>query len=132
MRWLAGLSVVVLAGGAACGGGGPQALQDANGKSVPHDVARIRRGDSHCDWESVTIVRLGQRQYIADPKKKIRPVQYVGEYAAAAPLPADAVDTGYRSGKLQVFEATDNKFAYLVNGATAQRLPAAVPGFGCD
>ncbi|MEO6714709.1 MAG: hypothetical protein ABIM89_14955 [Mycobacteriales bacterium] len=133
MRWRAGLPVVVLALSAGCSGSGPRALKDATGNRVPQDVAEIYRGEAHCDWESLTIVLLGKRKYIADPKHKIvAPGQYVGEYAASVPVPADAVDTGYRSGKLQVFEANDKTYAYLSKGATAQRLPAAVPGFGCD
>ena len=124
------LSVLLLTAG--CGTTGPKELTDSDGQAVPREVARIRRGDSHCDWESVTILRLGQRQYIADPKRKIVPGPYADQYAASVPVPVDAVDTGYRSGKLQVFEAKDMKFAYLSNGTTAQRLPVAAAGFGCD
>jgi hypothetical protein len=107
----------------------PESLTDSNGNLVNEQVATMHRGPAHCEWQSATFVYVDGRQYIADPKG------IVGEgtagYQPHATLPADATDTGYRSGKTRLYLAADKSAIFLVRGSTTERLPVVTPMIGC-
>ena len=107
-----------------------QVWTDAAGTRVPTDVVTSYRGPEHCDWESVTILQLGEQQYLRDPDRLLTeevPTRFEGDVE----LPPDATDTGYRRGEEQLWLSADGRTAYLVGSAGVEAWPAPRYPVGC-
>lgn len=99
------------------------------------------RGPVHCGWQDMRFLYVDVSAFPPDDPRHHRP--YVAnpapEYGqegwdADVDLPADAVDTGGRRGSTQLWLAADDgsEAAFLVDGATVERLPLDDTGQGCD
>jgi hypothetical protein len=99
-------------------------------------------GASHCDLQTVTFLALNwpigttggdygeSRQYVRDPEGVLG--ERVDGRAGAATPPADALDTGYRLGDLQLWLAgSDPAGVYLRTPTETERWPRADPPVLC-
>lgn len=97
-------------------------------------------GPDHCDWQTATYLGLSwpvgtvapngsrTRQYFRDPQKVVMRSGPIGRT-----LPADAQDTGYRSGDLQLWlSESDPGGAFLRVGTDVERWPRADPMILCS
>ncbi|MGI5237296.1 hypothetical protein [Dactylosporangium sp. CA-139066] len=116
---------------AACSAGGPAERSTWTGPSGPPLVAHA--GEKHCDWESVTILRLDDdRQFVRDPEGVIDKQWLESAYDPHATLPADAKDTGYRHDGQRLWLDANGSAAYVVDGKTVEQWPRTRRGWGCD
>lgn len=104
---------------------------DAAGNRVPTFTITSRRGPAHCDWESVTFLRLEQRQYVSDPRGVLDGVEFVIPFDDDVELPADATDTGYRRDGRQLWISADGSIAYLVAGNRVEAWPSSIDPVAC-
>ncbi|WP_353945829.1 hypothetical protein ABII15_32395 [Streptomyces sp. HUAS MG91] len=115
--------------------------QDTRGRAVSTAKAVGWMGAEHCDWQSVEFVTLdrgddGQwrgRQYLRDPEGVLADLDGLSStYAKDVPLPADAVDTGYRRAGRELWLARDRSHAYVrdADGAV-ERWPGRKEPVGC-
>ena len=104
---------------------------DKDGVRVPTSKVQSSKGPEHCDWQSVTFLYLGRQQYLRDPKGAISHARYKSSYDAAATLPGDAEDTGFRLDGKSLWLAADESAAYVGAGPTVERWPAPKDMVGC-
>lgn len=92
-------------------------------------------GPGHCGWERARMLHVGEgdsfRQYIRDPLGVMRELSLLESYASGVDLPADAVDSGYRSGDLELWFTPADTAAYVVTPGGVERWPRADPPIGC-
>ena len=79
-------------------------------------------GDKHCDWQSLTVLRLDdKRQYVRDPEGIVEKQWLASTYNAQATLPRDATNTGYNHDDEQLWLSADESAAFVVApGGTEQ------------
>jgi hypothetical protein len=101
-------------------------------------------GPRHCDWQQAVMMHVGwplgtvsrdishARQYIRDPRGVIDQ-KYRSGFQQAATLPVDAIDSGYRNSRLELWMAdSDPGGVYLRAGDEVERWPRADPPIACD
>ena len=110
----------------------PKVWLDADGKRVPTTQVLTLNGHEHCDTQSVTFLHYGRdEQFVRDPEGVLPREQLKGVYEARATLPDDAHDTGYHRDDWRLWIDRHGEAAYLVQGETVERWPAAVPPIAC-
>lgn len=62
----------------------------------------------------------------------VEPQMLVGEADKDSYLPADAVDTGLRRSRAELWLAADGDAIYVVSGDEVQLWPRAITPIGCD
>ena len=112
---------------------GLQVWTDEQGRPVPTTELEAWRGPEHCDWQSMTFLRLGRRTYVGNLARDLQEFA-VGPFRAHVGLPADAVDTGYRRDGDRLWLAADRRSAYVgpaeAPGDDVEEWPSAQ--LGCD
>ena len=101
------------------------------------DVIADRRGPDHCEYQSAQVIvtgsPLGARytndgddiEYVRDPNDVFGLAE---TFDPAAALPADAVDTGFRSEVTELWVVPgDDTSIYLVEADHVERWPSAEP-----
>jgi hypothetical protein len=138
-------TVLALAG---CGAEGNRfpAGWSLNGTTVTQEQLVIGPGTEHCDWTSVTFLRVAWppgsegasgsvRQFVRDPEGAVGP-QYAERLDLTAQVPDDAAPSGFRNGdgaELWFADSDEGETAYLVEGSgDAEAWPRADPAVGCD
>ncbi len=104
---------------------------DVGGRRVPVGTVSSASGPSHCDWESVTFLRLYDTSYVRDPDGLLIDDAGIGPFEADVQLPADATDTGYRRDGRELWIAADRSTAYIVTADRVEAWPSPVHVFGC-
>ncbi len=110
--------IVAALGVAACGPSPREWTGDG------HTVATYD-GSKHCNWDSVHFMEIDRTQYVFDPGSTIDPHLLAGEPEQDTELPADAVDSGMRSGMASLWLAADGQAAYVVSKDNVQKWPRA-------
>ncbi|WP_182524479.1 hypothetical protein [Nocardioides dongkuii] len=76
---------------------GLEVWTDGEGRPVPTTELSAWRGPEHCDWQSMTFLRFGERRpgptYVRDPQRWLRD-QLVVPWEPSTTLPDGATDTG--------------------------------------
>ncbi|MEO6714321.1 MAG: hypothetical protein ABIM89_12940 [Mycobacteriales bacterium] len=104
---------------------------DKNGVRVPTSSVQSYQGPEHCEWQSATFLHLSdRRQFVRDPQAAIS-AKFRALYAADAPLPGDATDTGYRLDGKSLWLAADGSAAYVGTAGAFERWPAPAEMVGC-
>lgn len=96
---------------------------NVEGQTLDDDI-----GPEHCMWQHARILSVpdgnGFRYYLRDPLGVIRQEQTLFDtYAAGIAIPADADDSGYRSGELQLWFTPADTAAYVVSPDGVERWP---------
>jgi len=129
---------------------GPWTAPD--GHEVPDDPGKgaeigVVEGPDHCGWTSATFMHLGwpvgsvaiaaddARQYVRDPQGLFVD-QLAAPFDPDAELPADAVDTGYHRGPIELWISPSDQAeaVYLVNpdAGVVERWTRPTVPIGCD
>lgn len=112
-----------------------------DGRTVPPAELAASAGPSHCGWDAVTFLSVGwppgtistsasqDRQYIRDPAGRIHQGRLLGSWEHNPKIPADARDSGYRYGALDLYLAPSDEdiYAYLVAPSDSERWPRSDP-----
>ena len=113
-----------------------------DGREVTHSELAVAAGPEHCDWQEATFLSgygldaprdSAGRLWARDPGGVLEHFPKAkAEFQAQAVLPADAVDTGYRQGHVEVWTAPSDaaEYVYLVNGADPGDVERWVRGGG--
>ncbi len=147
---LLALALIVAACGACGGEQWDEAWVDPTGNEAPEDVIATygNPGGSHCTgWESTVFLNLGWplgspinrdddsnlRQYVRDPKDVFEQTYFRVPLDIDARLPADAHDTGYRLGDIELWvsDRDAEDAIYFVRGEQVERWPRSRPPIGC-
>jgi hypothetical protein len=85
-------------------------------------------GPEHCMWQHARILSVpdgnGFRHYLRDPLGVMWQEQTLFDtYAAGIALPTDAVDSGYRSGALELWFTPADTAVYVVSPDDVERWP---------
>jgi hypothetical protein len=95
-------------------------------------------GAEHCGWQSVRFLDVEQTddrppaQFIRDADGVLAGVGGLEAFAAGVDLPADAVDTRYRTAEgLELWSVADGAAVYVVSPAGVERWPRATQFIGC-
>lgn len=110
---------------------GLEVWTDADGRRVPTDRVGSRPGPEHCDWQDITFLETGGREYLRDVDGELAALT-AGRFAADATLPAGARDTGWLRDGRRLWLAGDA--AYLVSTEEpedVERWPASTEPIGC-
>jgi hypothetical protein len=91
---------------------------DAEGEAVPSSTLGAR-----ADCYGGTQVRYDGRLYVRIPHGGVDESQLEVAWRADVALPANAVDTGLRSGGLRLYTGPHRGALYVANGDRAERLP---------
>ena len=119
-----------------------QEWTDKSGCRVRIDVLAERSGPEHCGWESASVLitgkPLGERyttvadkvEYVRDPDSAFGRPELTEGLDLDAPVPAEATDTGFRRGDVELWTvAGDDSAVWLVEPGGAERWPAGdTPG----
>lgn len=115
------------------------------GDPVGRDELVVQSMPEHCDWQladSLSGLALLEpdlpgadryAQWVRDPRGVVSPALQQG-FSPRAQLPPDAVDTGYRSGHVELWLAADRSAAYFVNATDpddVERWPRADRAYLC-
>jgi hypothetical protein len=103
---------------------------DHDGDRVPTSTITSFPGAEHCDWQSVTFLHLDGRQYLRDPEHRLVR-ETVQPYDGDGELPAEAVDTGFRRGRDELWLAADGSVAYLRTDDRVEAWPSTLESVGC-
>ena len=103
---------------------------DRDGDRVPTSTLKTFPGPAHCNWQSTTFMYLDDQQYLSDPEQILTSETTV-PYDGDAPLPADAIDTGYRRGDDQLWLGRDRSIAYIVTPDHVEAWPSTTEPLGC-
>jgi hypothetical protein len=120
---------------------GPTWTRD--GEDVDAEELNTIAGPAHCQWQQTVMMHLGWplgvlsetsrefRQFIRDPEGIIDD-DLSAQLRRPAGLPADAEDTRYRLGDLELWlSPSDPDGAYLRVGRDVERWPRAEPPVAC-
>lgn len=120
---------------------GPTWTKD--GRSVGSEELNTIAGPDHCDWQSAVMMHLGwplgtvsktaddSRQFIRDPDGVID-TKLRDKLGTGVALPADAKDTSYRHGELELWlSPSEPDAAYLRVGESVEHWPRADPLVAC-
>jgi hypothetical protein len=96
---------------------------NSQGQTLDDDI-----GPEHCQWQLARILNVpdgnGFRRYLRDPLGVMSRDQTLFDtYAAGISLPADAIDSGYRSGELELWFTPGDTAAYVVSPDGVERWP---------
>jgi hypothetical protein len=85
-------------------------------------------GPEHCQWQLARILSVpdgdGFRSYLRDPLGVMSRDQTLFDtYASGISLPADAIDSGFRSGDLELWFTPGDTAAYVVSPDGVERWP---------
>jgi hypothetical protein len=85
----------------------------------------------------VLFLDLGDAQYVFDPGSSIEPQMLASKPEEKSTLPADAVDTGLRHSKAELWLAANGDAVYVVSGDgvkndSVQKWPRAVQPIVCS
>ena len=90
---------------------------------------------AHCGWETARMLHVPDgdsfRQYIRDPLGVMGQAGLLESYNGDVDLPTDALDSGYRSGGLELWFTPADIAAYIVGPDIVERWPRADPPAGC-
>jgi hypothetical protein len=111
------------------------------GKEVPAQDLSLAQGPTHCQWERALFLggavlpvgSSGERLWTRDPEGVLTHFPRAKqEFEAHAALPADAADTGYRYGVVELWLAPsdDGEYVYLVNARNRSDVERWVRGGG--
>jgi hypothetical protein len=115
-----------------------------SGERVPPEIVQTQHGEGHCSTQDVWAVVFGRdggslgRLYLRDPDGVINSRLLPGRepipaFVERASLPAEAVDTGYRSGDVELWLDSTGDAAYLVFEDRVEMWPFAENmDLGCD
>jgi hypothetical protein len=103
--------------------------RDASGDEVADDELVVYAGSSHCGWQFVLFLQLGDRQFVRDPLGQLAGFPGLGQLDRDAELPTDAEDTGYRRDGVELW-LTDTA-AFLRDGETVESWPGVADPIGC-
>ncbi|MER7170247.1 hypothetical protein [Streptomyces mesophilus] len=104
---------------------------DAMGRAVDTRKVHSTMGPEHCDWQSAEFLTLGEgrdgRGYYRDPEGALADIDGLhSSYSADTRLPADAVDTGWRHDRRELWLSADEKNAYVRgDGGKVERWPGS-------
>ncbi|MEV5608589.1 hypothetical protein [Streptomyces sp. NPDC052225] len=114
--------------------------EDRRGRPVSTSLVESSMGPEHCDWQSVEFLYLDRAkdphdrgaQYLRDPDGQLTDFEgLVSSYARDVPLPADAVDTGYRHDGRELWLARDRSVAYVKTDGRVERWPGTKEPVAC-
>ena len=103
---------------------------DANEARVPTTTLSETHGASHCDWESVTWLRLDGVSYLRDPLDRLE-FELIVPFEPDATLPDGARSTGYHEGGRTIWQADDPSVIYVVTEDGVERWPQPADQIGC-
>ncbi|MBA3779530.1 MAG: hypothetical protein H0X16_09585 [Chloroflexi bacterium] len=115
-----------------------------DGYQLSVERMNLHRGPAHCGWESSASLDVGDplgaeidpfrglREYVRDPRG-IFVDRVVRPYDGGAQLPSDAVDTGYRNGRLQLWVSPSDagNAIYILNGDVVELWPRTPEPIAC-
>lgn len=112
---------------------------DQFGCLVRIDVLAERPGPDHCGWEDTRVLITGESlgtiyrdttdsiEYVRDPNGLYGVPELAAGFAVLDDLPADAIDSGYRSGDRELWlSAADPGAIYILDRGVVERWPAGV------
>lgn len=121
----------------------PGPVWTRNGRRVDSGELSSSAGHAHCGWQSVVMMYVGWplgtvsrtsaevRQFIRDPYGVLGQ-GFREKLVRQAKLPADAADTGYRTGDVELWLApSDPDGAYLRVADNVERWPNSPEVFAC-
>lgn len=114
---------------------GVQIWTDARGVRVLTTEVVSFRGAQHCNWEHMTFLVLGGEgpmgnAFVANADPDLD--EYFAEpYQENLPLPADAVDSGYRLGDARLWLSPDGMRAYVGTPQRVALWPRTVQLLAC-
>lgn len=117
--------------------------ENASAQRVPTTEVVSFQGAEHCDWQDLTWLRLGVAsdadrtydEYLSGDDDGQLADYLTTAPAAAATLPADAVDTGWRRDGRELWLGESPRAAYLVSldvESDVQLWPATKESIGCE
>lgn len=109
---------------------GLQIWTDAQGRAAPTNVIESSTGPQHCDWQSMTFLRLGRVEYVRDPHEELADY-FADPYEKHATLPDDAVDTGFERGGDHLWLSHDKQRAFVGSQDDVEAWPRALQRLGC-
>ncbi len=109
---------------------GLQTWTDAEGETAPTTAIQSWTGPEHCNWQSMTLLRLGRGEYVRDPRDELEDY-FVGPYEEHAALPADAVDTGFERGDDHLWRSPDKQRVFVGTSGDVEVWPRALQRLGC-
>ena len=113
-----------------------------DGREVTHSELTVAAGPEHCDWQEAAFLSgygleaprdSDGRLWTRDPQGVLEHFPRAeADFRAHAVLPADAVDTGYRQGHVELWTAPSDAaaYVYLVNAADRDDVERWVRGGG--
>jgi hypothetical protein len=116
---------------------------DPAGNAVSEDVLVSFPGPDHCGWGSLVFLHVGWppgtaaalgdvRQYLRDPDGLLGPEPLLTTFDEDSELPADAEDTGYRHGEVELWlSASRTEAAFLVRANRVERWARARELIAC-
>lgn len=109
--------------------GAPQVWTDRTGRRVPTTTVQSFPGPEHCNWQTVTFLEVGDREFLRDPDGELADFVEQPGYAPDVPLPVGATDTGWvREGaRLWLTSAA----AYVDVGGRTERWSETTQDIGC-
>lgn len=89
--------------------------------------------DDHCSWPNVRMIGFNNVTYVRDPDDVFGEWPFETTLDLDAELPADAVDTGYHKGDVELWlnASGDASAAYLVGTETTERWPQPTDPIYC-
>jgi hypothetical protein len=114
-----------------------QVWTDDAGVRVPTSEIVSSPGPEHCDWQDLIFLTLGDgdrdsaRHYVGDGPAGDLQSMLLATYAAAAPLPTDAEDAGYRRDGLELWLTDDAAYLVAPGDAEGERWPRAREPIAC-
>jgi hypothetical protein len=103
---------------------------DASGKRVSTETIRSNPGPGHCGWDSAVFLNVNGDLFFRDPKRVMADWTKT-RFDSTAQLPANATDSGFRSGKWSLW-LDPGRDAYLVSAGGIERWPRSTdPFLGC-
>lgn len=110
---------------------GLQVWTDRDGRPAPTTEIEARTGPEHCDWQSMTFLTVGAKQYVREPLRDLAHY-FAGPYEAHATLPADAVPTEFRRDGERLWLSADRQQAFVGTPDDVEVWPRLVDPLGCD
>ena len=87
---------------------------DEDGRPAPTYEIVSHRGQDHCDWDRMTFITMGDTSYANHIEPRMVGTFFAEKDQARVQLPLDAVDTGFRLKRDQLWLSADGQRAFLV------------------
>ncbi len=110
---------------------GLQIWSDAEGRAAPTRAIESWTGPEHCDWQSMTFLRLDEATYVRDPMPGLADF-FVHPYHGHAVLPGDALDSGFEREGDRLWLSPDGQLAFVGSPGDVEVWPRTVRPLGCD